>query len=143
MRTKNYSGNILKTTLLTFILCAASTLVSAQTSTPTLEGPALEKAVYLNKQSGLPAYHNIYAQYTITADQAEVLSKYYDQLMADIKRIKDVIDCSIDIQNSRLTVKFPAENAKDNREQNLEKVKSAMALYNVKFVSYTEGTYHN
>jgi hypothetical protein len=142
MRTSNYSGIILKTAFLILIFCAASTHVPAQTNSQPLEGPALEKAIYLNTKSGLPAYNRICAQYTITADQPEVLEKNYDQLMSDIKRIKEVIECSIDAQNAQLTVKFPAENAKENREQNLEKIKSAMALYNIRLISYKEGTYH-
>ncbi|MCW3103058.1 MAG: hypothetical protein JWO09_1498 [Bacteroidetes bacterium] len=140
MRTTNYSCNIVKTALLTFIFCAASAFASAQTGAA-LEGPALEKAVYLNKASGLPAYNRICAQYTVSAGQPEVLSKYYDQLMSDIRNIKGVIECSIDAQSATLTVKFPAENAKENRDQNLEKIKSAMAVYDIKFLSYKEGIY--
>lgn len=143
MHTKNLFSAFNKASLLTIFFISFASVVFAQNNTQPLEVPALEKEIYLNKKNGLPPFQGICQQYSITCNDQEIITKYYNQLIADIKSIKDVLDCNIDTQNKIIIVKFPAENAKENREQNLEKVKEKMALYNIRFISYSEGTYHN
>jgi hypothetical protein len=122
-------------------LLSLSAAVSAQSTTQPLDKAALDKAIYFNKKSGLPDYTNICQQYSISCDDATVLSKYSDQLLSELRRIPGVVDCSVDAMNSLVIVRFPAENAKESRDQYLEKIKSTMDFYHVRFVSYTEGTY--
>jgi hypothetical protein len=143
MNTQNLFSTFNKAVLLISFSILSVSGAFAQTTAQKLEGPALEKEIYLNKKNGLSPYQGITQQYFITCNDQDIISKYSTQVISDIKRITDVIDCNIDIQNKMIIVKFPAENAKENRELNLEKIKATIAGYNIKFISYSEGTYRN
>lgn len=132
-----------KAIVLTFFICIISTLLSAQNNNSPLDGPALEKAIYLNKKSDLPEYHGIYHQYSITVDGAEALSKFEARIKTEIKKIPDLSDCIIDPSNAIVIVRISAENAKQNHENNMAEIKKILSDHDLKLLNYTEATFKN
>lgn len=129
-------------TLITFFLTTGFRQTAFSQTRQALDVPAIEKAVYLNKQSGKPDYYGIIEKYEITFNDAEVADKYRIQIISEIKKISGVNDCVFDIPNLMVIVTVPKQGEKDNRARNLERIKAAMAAYDLKFITCKEGTYY-
>ncbi|MCW3086493.1 MAG: hypothetical protein JWP12_3859 [Bacteroidetes bacterium] len=142
MRMTDSLQRVFKTAFLLFIFFSFSVTLRAQGGLP-MDTDALSKLMSQNQKNGLPAFYKIYEQYSISFDDASVASKYKEQLVAGIKNISGVINCSVDLMNMTVNVQFPKETEKQMEQEHIAEIKALMDAYHLRMISYKQATYHN